>query len=137
MSKKFILAIDLGTTSIRTLAFNTQTNEFFNSTQKNLTTTYPKPSWVEQDPNEIMDIINNGLKKTISDLDEDEIFGLGLTNQRETVVAWERSTGKPLYNAISWQCRRTHKLCAKLKANTKIRKFIQKRTARRFGIQLG
>ena len=128
MAKKYILAMDVGTTSIRTLAFDVNTQTFFNITQQDITSYYPEPSWVEQNPNQIMDVINSGLRKTLENIKEDEIFGVGLTNQRESVVAWEKDSGKPLYNAIIWQCRRTHKYCAKLNANAKIRKFIQKRT---------
>ena len=126
--KQFILAIDLGTTSIRTLAYDTYSNEFININQRKIKQYYPQPSWVEQDANEIMSVINYCLKKTVADLPQDSIYGLGLTNQRETIVAWQKSTGKPLANAIVWQCRRTHELCEQLKQNKRIYKMIRSKT---------
>lgn len=127
-NKQYILAIDIGTTSIRTLAFDIKTQTFSNIYQKKVTQIYPEPHFVEQDANEIMSIINSCLKETIKSIPEEKIIGLGLTNQRETVVAWDSVTGTPLYNAIVWQCRRTHEVCQKLRNNKKINNFIQQKT---------
>ena len=126
--KRFILAIDLGTTSIRTLTFDMQTQEFLNINQRRIKQYYPQPNWVEQDAEEIYSVINSCLKETVKDLPEHLIYGLGLTNQRETVVAWDRTTGKPLANAIVWQCRRTYAECEKMRQDKKINKFIRSRT---------
>lgn len=127
-TRRYIIAIDLGTTSIRTMAFDTQTNEFFAIAQKKLKQYYPQPGWVEQDPQEILDTIDSCLEKTTQDLDENSIFGLGMTNQRETFVAWQKSTREPLSNAIVWQCRRTHEYCQKLSKNKRLAKKIHRKT---------
>ena len=126
--KRFILAIDLGTTSIRTLCYDLQTHEFLNINQRRIKQFYPHPNWVEQDAEEIYSVIHSCLKETVKDLPENLIFGLGLTNQRETVVAWDRTTGKPLANAIVWQCRRTYEECEKMRQDKKINKFIRSKT---------
>ncbi len=126
--KQFIIAIDIGTTSIRTLAFDVAKHEFFNINQRKLTQIYPQAGWVEQSPDEIMDIIYDCLQKTLQDLPEEKIYGLGLTNQRETTVAWDKETGKAYYNAIVWQCRRTHEMCDKMRNTKKTLKMIKSKT---------
>ncbi|MBQ7978040.1 MAG: glycerol kinase GlpK [Clostridia bacterium] len=128
MNKKYILAVDLGTTSIRTLAYNTQTHECSRIARREVTQFYPHPGWVEQDGAEIVKSVVDCLKETTKDLDEAEIYGLGITNQRETVVAWDRNTGLPLEHAIVWQCRRTHDYCQELRKNKRKCDMIHKRT---------
>lgn len=127
-TKRYILAIDLGTTSIRTIAYDTVKNEFCNIAQKKLRQYYPHPGWVEQDPDEILAIIDECLAKTTKDLSEDSIYGLGMTNQRETFVAWRKSTGEPLHKAIVWQDRRTYDFSQQIKNNKRLSKKIHEKT---------
>ena len=126
--KRYILAIDIGTTSIRTIAFDTIERKFVNIAQKKLKQYYPKAGWVEQDPREILSIVDSCLSRTLQNIEEESIFGLGLTNQRETFVAWKKSTGEPLYNAIVWQDRRTFELSQKISANRKMNRKIHNKT---------
>lgn len=129
--KRYIVAIDMGTTSVRTLAYDTVTHKQFNIFQKKISQFYPQPGWVEQDAAEIVTAIVSCLEKTIQDLAENEIFGVGITNQRETTVAWDRKSGKPFARAIVWQCRRTHEYCEKLAENKRTADMIHKRTGLR------
>ena len=127
MEKRYIIALDEGTTSLRSILYDTKTNEIVHTEQLPFKQYYPKSGWVEQDADEIW----NYQKKTLDDLlinsniNQDEIIGLGITNQRETVVAWDRSSGKPIYRAIVWQCRRTAKEIDKLPSNI-VRKIKNK-----------
>ncbi|MBE6660470.1 MAG: glycerol kinase GlpK [Ruminococcaceae bacterium] len=113
--KQYILALDEGTTSARAILFDRHSN-IISMAQHEIAQIYPHPGWVEQDP---MDIYANqyaALTECIakSGIDPDEIAAVGVTNQRETVVAWDRRTGKPICNAIVWQCRRTADICRAL-----------------------
>lgn len=126
--KKYILTIDLGTTSIRTIAYDTTTREFCHLAQKKLKQYYPEPGWVEQDPAEILAIIDECLARTTSDMPESSIWGLGMTNQRETFVAWRKSTGEPLHPAIVWQDRRTADFCRKIAQNKRLNRKIHDKT---------
>ncbi len=113
--KKYILSLDEGTTSARAILFN-KNAEIVSMAQHEITQIYPAPGMVEQDP---MDIYANqyaSLTECIakSGIDPDEIAAVGITNQRETVVAWNKNTGKPVCNAIVWQCRRTADICREL-----------------------
>lgn len=112
---KFILSLDQGTTSSRAILFNHQ-GEMVAAAQKEFQQHFPKPGWVEHDANEIWDTIlycmNDVLKKT--DIDPSEIAGIGITNQRETTVVWDKHTGQPIYNAIVWQSRQTADICNEL-----------------------
>jgi glycerol kinase len=114
---KYLLAIDQGTTSSRAIVFDKQGN-IIQSAQKEFTQIFPKPGWVEHDPLEIwstqIGVITEA--KTRSGIDAKDIAAIGITNQRETTVVWEKATGKPVYNAIVWQCRRTAEYCDTLKA---------------------
>lgn len=78
---------------------------------------YPKAGWVEHDPMEIWATQSSTLVEVLAkaDISSDQIAGIGITNQRETTIVWEKETGKPIYNAIVWQCRRTADICEKLK----------------------
>jgi glycerol kinase len=113
-----ILAIDQGTTSTRAILFDKDANPVATG-QRELTQHYPEPGWVEHDPEEIWaatkTVIADAL--TSSELDPGRIAAIGITNQRETVVVWERSTGKPIHRAIVWQDRRTADICGALKAD--------------------
>ncbi|RLD91894.1 MAG: glycerol kinase, partial [Bacteroidetes bacterium] len=114
---KIIAALDQGTTSTRCILFN-QAGEIISHCQKEHRQIYPQPGWVEHDPLEILDnsiyVIQEALQK--ANLGSADLAGLGITNQRETTVLWERATGKPIYNAIVWQCRRTTTICEQLTA---------------------
>jgi glycerol kinase len=112
----FILAIDQGTTSSRAIVFDKK-REIAGSAQKEFTQIFPASGWVEHDPEEIWKSVVTTVKGAIkkAGIEAADIAAMGITNQRETVVVWEKATGKPIHNAIVWQDRRTSALCAKLK----------------------
>ena len=109
---KYILALDEGTTSARSILFDHDCN-IVSSSQHEFTQYYPRPGWVEQNPMEIYANQYATLTECIakSGISPDEIAGIGITNQRETTILWNKVTGKPIYNAIVWQCRRTADIC--------------------------
>ena len=115
MAKKYVIALDQGTTSSRAIIYDKNAHPL-GSVQKEFTQFYPKPGWVEHDPEEIFKSQLNVMQSVIidNDIKMDEIAAIGITNQRETVVLWDKETGKPVYNAIVWQCRRTSPFCEKL-----------------------
>jgi len=124
--KKFLVAIDQGTTSSRTILFDLKGNIRFKS-QLEFKQYFPKDGWVEHNPTEIWNTTLKTLKKVIkkvSDLNGN-IISLGITNQRETTILWNKKTGKPIYNAIVWQDRRTQKYCEKIK---KYENYFRKKT---------
>ncbi len=112
---KYILALDQGTTSSRAAIFNRQ-GRILALAKQEFPQLYPRPGWVEHNPQDIwksqLASCRSALK--IADLKPEQIAAIGITNQRETVIMWERDTGKPVYNAIVWQCRRTAEYCEKL-----------------------
>lgn len=114
--KKYILSLDQGTTSSRAIVFDDR-GMIVGSSQKEITQIYPKAGWVEHDAMEIWGsqsgVAREVLEKT--GIRPEEIAAIGITNQRETTVVWDKATGKPIYNAIVWQCRRTAALCDILK----------------------
>ena len=114
--KKFLVAIDQGTTSSRAILFDLQGNIKFTS-QFEFTQYFPKNGWVEHNPNEIWSSTIKALKKVIKKAStlKGKILSIGITNQRETTILWNKKTGKAIYNAIVWQDRRTQKYCEKLK----------------------
>ncbi|MCB9990845.1 MAG: glycerol kinase GlpK [Rhodospirillales bacterium] len=118
MTKPTILAIDQGTTSSRAILFSAA-GEIIAVRQKELTLHYPQKGWVEQDANDIWNDTLWACRGVIEDAPEQaaSIAAIGITNQRETVILWDRETGKPVYNAIVWQDRRTADECQKLKAD--------------------
>ncbi len=126
--KKYILALDEGTTSARSILFDHDCN-VISSSQHEFTQYYPKPGWVEQDPMEIYANQYATLTECVakSGISSDEIAGIGITNQRETTILWNRHTGKPIYNAIVWQCRRTADICDELIASGHA-EYIQNKT---------
>ena len=113
--KKYILALDEGTTSTRSILFDKDLN-IVSMAQHEFTQIYPQPGWVEHDPMEIYANQYASLTECIakSGIDPEEIAGIGITNQRETAIVWEKKTGKPVYNAVVWQCRRTAEICEQL-----------------------
>ena len=125
--KEFILALDQGTTSSRAIVFDRNGLPVANA-QKEFTQLYPKPGWVEHDPAEIWSTQAGVALEAIAKagLDSINIAAIGITNQRETTVVWNRKTGKPIYNAIVWQDRRTADFCDQLKDAGKSRTILEK-----------
>jgi len=116
MSKDYILSIDQGTTSSRAVLFNHK-GEIVETAQQEFEQFFPKPGWVEHDANEIWTSVLACMAGVLrkSDVDPSQIAGIGITNQRETTVVWDRNTGKPIYKAIVWQSRQTSEICKELK----------------------
>ncbi len=127
MAAKHILAIDQGTTSTRAIVFDSA-GQPVASAQKELPQIFPMPGWVEHDPEEIWRATVEVCRGALANarLTAKEIAGIGITNQRETTVVWDRGTGKPVHNAIVWQDRRTSDLCAGLKRAGHEKTFAQK-----------
>jgi S-adenosylmethionine synthetase len=119
MKKKYILAIDQGTTSSRAILFDMEEGQINSIKSKPFRQIYPHGGWVEHDPLEIwsgqLEVLRHAVNA--SGISPEEISAIGITNQRETVVLWDKNTGKPIYNAIVWQCRRTAGLCNRLKVD--------------------
>ena len=115
--KKYILSLDAGTTSSRAILFN-HDSEIVSVAQKEFTQIYPKAGWVEHDAMEIWATQSGVVTEAMSKIGAtaEDIAAIGITNQRETTVVWDRKTGEPIYNAIVWQCRRTASFCDELKA---------------------
>ncbi|MDL2292871.1 glycerol kinase GlpK [Acholeplasma sp. OttesenSCG-928-E16] len=114
--KKYILSIDQGTTSTRTIIFDENSN-IVSSAQQEIRQIYKKPGWVEHDANEIWISVLATISKALISIDvkPEQIEAIGITNQRETTVLWNKKTGRPIYNAIVWQSRQTAKICDDLK----------------------
>src|SRR5690625_2245599 len=127
MNEKLILSIDQGTTSSRAILFNHQ-GEIVAIAQQEFEQFFPKPGWVEHDAEEIwtsvLGCITEVLRK--AKVEANQIAGIGITNQRETAVVWERSTGKPIYKAIVWQSRQTEEICKELEAAGYAESFKEK-----------
>ena len=125
--KKFLVAIDQGTTSTRVILFDLAGNIKFTS-QLEFNQYFPKNGWVEHNPNEIWLTTLKGLKKVIkkASLLKGKILSIGITNQRETTIIWNKKTGKAIYNAIVWQDRRTQEYCEKLKKKNYEKVFRKK-----------
>ncbi|MBQ2191657.1 MAG: glycerol kinase GlpK, partial [Clostridia bacterium] len=126
--KKYVIAMDQGTTSSRAILFNKK-GEIMSVVQREFPQIFPKPGWVEHDP---MDIWSSQMGVTMEamqriDADPEDIAAIGITNQRETTVVWDAKTGRPVYNAIVWQCRRTSGMIDKLKADG-LAQTVQKKT---------
>ena len=117
MTKDHILALDQGTTSSRAIIFNHR-GKIVAQAQSEFPQIYPQPGWVEHDPNAIWSSQLETARAALaqSQLKPERIGAIGVTNQRETTIIWDRETGEPIYNAIVWQCRRTAPMCERLKA---------------------
>ena len=117
MAEKFVMALDQGTTSSRAIIFNKK-GEIVAKSQNEFNQFYPQNGWVEHDPNEILFSVVSAMISVIrkKGINPEQIAGIGITNQRETTILWDKETGKPLYNAIVWQCRRTAEYCEELKS---------------------
>jgi glycerol kinase len=116
VEKKYILAFDQGTTSSRAILFD-HDGQIVKVAQKEFTQIYPKAGWVEHDPMEIWGTQSGVAREVLeyAGVRPEEVAAIGITNQRETTIVWDKNTGKPIYNAIVWQCRRTAGICDKLK----------------------
>jgi glycerol kinase len=116
----FIMAIDQGTTSSRTCIIN-QAGGLVSEARETFKQIFPKPGWVEHDPEDIWFSTKKSMRMALekAGIKGSQITTIGITNQRETVMVWDAKTGKPIHNAIVWQCRRTQEICAKLKKNKK------------------
>lgn len=112
----YILAIDQGTTSTRTIAFDKQGN-IIAVAQREFTQYFPKPGWVEHDALEIWETVKDTLNEVVTKIGAANVAAIGITNQRETTVVWDKLTGKPVHNAIVWQSRQTVDICEALKAS--------------------
>ena len=128
LNLNYIVALDQGTTSSRCIIFDKQLHVVAMA-QKEFPQIYPKPGWVEQDPTDIYISQYNVMMEAIlkSGISAEEIAGIGITNQRETTIVWDKETGKPIYNAIVWQCRRTSEICEVLKQRG-LEDYIQQNT---------
>lgn len=124
---KYIVAIDEGTTSTRAVLYDLTERKIVKQRATPISQIYPKPSFVEEDANEIYAHTLSSLVEILESVsDVGDIAGIGITNQRETVIAWDKKTGKPLYNAVVWQCRRTAEFMRELSA--KYGKIIRAKT---------
>ena len=132
MEKNYILALDQGTTSSRCILFDREQNIVCMS-QKEFQQHYPRPGWVEHDPLEIWSSQYSVLGEALarSGIRAEEVAGIGITNQRETAILWDADTGRPVYPAIVWQCRRTAELCEELKQDAEFTAYVQERTGLR------
>ncbi|MEO2506399.1 glycerol kinase GlpK [Clostridium paraputrificum] len=126
--KKYIIALDQGTTSSRAIVFDKNQN-ILGVSQKEITQIYPKEGWVEHNPMEIWASQYGVLQEVMAkiNISPKNIAAIGITNQRETTIVWDKTTGEPIYNAIVWQCRRTSKMIDQLK-DSGIDKYVQKKT---------
>ena len=125
-SMKYILSIDQGTTSSRAIIFD-ENQKLISESQKEYQLQYPKDGWVEAKPEEILESVKETIEKAL-EASAVDIAACGITNQRETVVVWDRSSGKPVYPAIIWQDRRTSDLCNELKKKENLENEIRKKT---------
>ncbi|MFK0571565.1 glycerol kinase GlpK [Endozoicomonas sp.] len=125
---RYIVALDQGTTSSRAIIFD-HTGNIVDIAQREFTQHYPQPGWVEHDPMEIWGTQSAVLTEllAITGITPDEVAAIGITNQRETVVIWDKNTGRPIHNAIVWQCRRTTDICEELK-NQGLEEYIRDTT---------
>ena len=127
--KQYVIALDQGTTSSRCILFDREQN-IVGVAQREFTQIYPKPGWVEQDPMEIWSSQSSVLTEVLAQtgITPGEVAAIGITNQRETTIVWDKTTGRPIYNAIVWQCRRTAPLCEELKADGAFSDYIKEHT---------
>lgn len=125
--EQYILALDQGTTSSRAILFN-KSGEIVHTAQKEFTQYFPQPGWVEHSPNEIWGSILSVIAGVLSEsgIKADQIAGIGITNQRETTVVWDKETGEPIYNAIVWQSRQTSEICDELRGKDYDQLFREK-----------
>ena len=124
---KYVMALDSGTTSNRCILFN-EKGEMCSVAQKEFTQHFPKPGWVEHEPGEIWSTQLAVAREAMTKIgaSAEDISAIGITNQRETTIVWDKNTGQPVYPAIVWQCRRTSEYCDSLKEKGLTEKFREK-----------
>ena len=129
MAGKYVIALDQGTTSSRAIVFDKAGN-IIAKAQEEFDQIYPQAGWVEHDPMKIWYSQLSSLTQVMAQeqVSAEDIAGIGITNQRETTIVWDRQTGKPIYNAIVWQCRRTADYCEELKKDQELVDYIQDHT---------
>src|SRR5574344_1895349 len=127
--KKYVIALDQGTTSSRAIIFDKDQN-ILDISQKEFTQIYPHEGWVEHNPMEIWSSQYGVLQEVLakSNITQEEIAAIGITNQRETTILWDKYTGEPVYNAIVWQCRRTAAIVDELKKDKEFAKYVKENT---------
>ena len=127
--KKYVMALDQGTTSSRCIIYNKQ-GEIVSIAQKEFKQIYPENGWVEHDPMEIWSVQLGVAQEAMYKINctYENIEAIGITNQRETTIVWDKKTGEPIYNAIVWQCRRTAGYCDELKKDSKLVETIRNKT---------
>ncbi|MEQ6378051.1 glycerol kinase GlpK [Bacillaceae bacterium S4-13-58] len=127
MSEKFIMALDQGTTSSRAILFN-HSGEIVATAQREFEQIFPKPGWVEHNANEIWTSVLACMAEVLrkADVEPTQVEAIGITNQRETTVVWDKNTGKPVYNALVWQSRQTDGICKELREQGLNDKFREK-----------
>src|SRR5471030_2945926 len=128
MPRRFVLALDQGTTSARAIIFDRR-GRAVAAAQQEFPQHFPRPGWVEHDPADLWETIRRVALAAVAEanLTGSDLAAIGLTNQRETTLLWDRATGQPLGPAIVWQDRRTAELCARLKAR-KLEPLFRRRT---------
>jgi len=124
---EYILAIDQGTTGSRVVLYDKSGRRVLGSYEE-FPQHFPKPGWVEHDPHDLWNSVNNSIQKVLKKVPGCKIAAIGITNQRETTVLWDKETGRPIHNAIVWQCRRTAPRCDLLKKRKSTAEFFKKRT---------
>ncbi len=127
--EKYIVALDQGTTSSRAIIFDKEQN-IIGVSQKEFNQIYPREGWVEHDPMEIWATQYSVLQEVMAkcNITQENIAAIGITNQRETAIVWDKNTGVPIYNAIVWQCRRTANICDELKEREGLLEYIKENT---------
>ncbi|EKO3396457.1 glycerol kinase GlpK [Vibrio fluvialis] len=127
--QKYVVALDQGTTSSRAVVLDHDAN-IVSVSQREFTQIYPEAGWVEHDPMEIYATQSSTLVEALgkAGIRSDEVAAIGITNQRETTIVWDKETGKPVYNAIVWQCRRTAEICEELKSRDGLEEYIRENT---------
>ena len=128
LEKKYIISLDQGTTSSRAIIFDKNLN-VISTSKREITQIYPEPGWVEHNPMEIWATQRSVLTEVVakSGISLKDVAAIGITNQRETTIVWDKITGEPIYNAIVWQCRRTAEICENLKKRN-IEEYIKENT---------
>ncbi|MFC1509865.1 glycerol kinase GlpK [Candidatus Omnitrophota bacterium] len=124
---KYILSIDQGTTGTRAIIYDKKGNKIASSYEE-FTQYFPKPGWVEHDAGEIWQSVRHSIQSVLRKVSKHSIAAIGITNQRETTVIWDKTSGKPIHRAIVWQCRRTALRCDELKRKKSTVKFFRKKT---------
>ena len=124
---KYILSIDQGTTGSRAVVYDKRGRKVAGAYQE-FPQHFPRPGWVEHNPDDLWGSVRSSIRKVLDKVPSGSILAIGITNQRETTVMWDRRTGRPVYNAIVWQCRRTSGRCDELKKRNSNAAFFRKRT---------